>query len=111
MERRIDAHWDLIGVLAGDGLLHVEKIAVALLDRRSAQSSAAIRTTEVSTEPAWTDTTTLVTRFFRRTCGDVARGKIPETRVLALQEVIALGFGNRIRGPSIAFLLRHPNAA
>ena len=42
---------------------------------------------------------------------DVARHEVAEGRILALEVVVALLFGNLFRRPLVALLLRHPDAA
>ena len=71
----------------------------------------ASREVEVDAEPAWPDAAAFVAHLLGVARGDVARHEVAEARVLALQVVVALGFGNLAGRARVALLQRHPDAA
>ena len=111
VDGRVDAHRDLVGVLVGDALVHVEEVAVALADRRLAEAADGVGEVEVDAEaglarrrgprrrPPWR-------RARRRRAGRGCRSS-----GTALEVVVALVFGDLVGRARVALLLRHPDAA
>ena len=92
VRRRIDAHRHLVGVLAGDLLVHLEEVAVALLDRLLAEPLDGVGEVEVDAVLLRPDAAPLVDHRLGVAGGHVARHQVAEARVLALQEVVAVAF-------------------
>jgi hypothetical protein len=112
MHGGVDAHRLLVAVFAGDLLIHGEKIAVALGDGLLAELADGLREVEIHTATARADAASVIAGFLGRTGGNVTRGEVAEARVLALEVVIAIRFGD-LRGhlAAIGLLLRHPHAS
>ena len=111
VDGRVDPHGHLIGVLARDLLIHVEKVAVALLHQVQTQTLDGVREIEIDAKARIPDAAPLVARSFRRARGDVSRREVPETRVHALEVIIPLILRNLTRTSRVPFLQRHPDAA
>ena len=107
----IDAHRDLVRILVGDALVHVEQVAVALCDRLLTKPLDGIREIEIDAQAGFADAAAFVADHFGVAGGHVARHQIAEARIAPLQVIIALVFRNLIRRPFVALLLRHPDAA
>ena len=110
MHGRVDAHGLFVRILIRDALVHVEQVAIPLGDGGLAQSLDAVGKVEVHSEAARTHAAPVVARFLGGARGDVPRREVAEARVLALQEVIALGVRNLRGRPMVAALERHPDA-
>ena len=67
MDRRIDAHRHLIGVLAGDALVHFEEVAVAVFDHISTEAVDGISKVEIDTLATWANSPAIIARFFGST--------------------------------------------
>jgi hypothetical protein len=105
VRRRVDAHRDVVGVLPGDALVHVEQVPVLLRDDVAAEPADRLGEVEVDAVLHRTDAVARVDPLLRRTRGDVARREVPERRVAALEEVVAVLLGDvrdraARRGPS-----------
>ena len=92
MRSRIDAHGNLIGIFSGDALVHLEEVAIAFGDLGGTEALDAVGEIEIHTEAARADAATFVALALGSARGDVARNKVAETRVAALEVVVALGF-------------------
>ena len=108
---RVDAHRDLVGVLAGDALVHVEEVAVLRRHGRPAEALDRGGEVEVDAQAGRADAALGVADGLRGAAGDVARDQVAERRVLALEEVVALVLGDVARVAVVAHLLGHPHAA
>jgi hypothetical protein len=107
---RVDPHRHDVGVLAGDGLVHLEEVAVLVRD--GVATEPVDRRGEVEVDPvlqrahasAGVDLVLGVAR------GDVARHEVAEGRVLALEEVVAVLLGDVGRGAGLVGVRRDPDA-
>ena len=106
-----DTHGTLISVLARDVVIHLKEVAVALSDGFFSKSLDGTGQIKINAEPTRSDTASLIADLLGTPGGDVARGEVAVARVLALKEVVALLFGNVLRGPRLALLLGNPDAA
>ena len=111
VDRRVDPHRHLVRILVGDLLVHVEQVAVLLLDHLGPEPLDRVLEVEVDRQPALADAAPFVGRLLGVARRDVARHEVAERRVLALEVVVALLFGNLLRRPLVALRLRHPDAA
>ncbi len=112
MHGGVDAHRSLVGVFACDVAVHLEKVAVALLDDRQREPLDRIREVEVNAESAGADTAALVAGFLRAARGNVARREVAVARVFALEEIIARVLRHFVRRLGAVFLaLGHPHTA
>ena len=55
------------------------------------------------------DAASFVTNLLRRARRDIPRSKVPETRILSLEVVVAFSLWNQLRGAGVALPLRHPD--
>ena len=90
VDRGIDAHRHAIRIFARDALVHLEQISVALLDRMPAQPLDRSGKIEIHAQAARTHTAAFVADRLGVARGHVARHQITETRIAALQIIIAL---------------------
>jgi len=97
VRRGVDAHRHAVGVLARDALVHLEEVAVALADRVDAVARDGVAEVEVDRHARRPDAAALVALLLRIPRSDVARHEVSEARVLALEEVVALGLGDHVR--------------
>ncbi len=107
----VDAHRLLVAVFAGDALVHLEEVAVFLLDLGLAEAADGVGEIEVDAAAARADAAAVVARFLGRARGDVARRQVAVARVLALQVIVALALRDLARVALVAGLERHPDAA
>ncbi len=108
---RVDPHGDRVRVLGGDPGVHVEEVAVLLLDGLAPQPPDGVGEVEVDALSAGADPAPLVAHVLRGAGGDVAGHEVAEGRVDALQVVVALGLGDLVRGTLVALGLGHPDTA
>ena len=118
MNRRIDHHRQLIGILAGDLLIHLEQVAVARADHRFAEPFGGVPEIQIDAKAGRRDAATVVTRFLGGAGGNVARREVTEGRVFALQIVVAVIFLDiggihllLLQFPGDLLGFRHPNPA
>ena len=111
MDGGVDAHRHLVGVLVRDLLVHVEEVAVLLLDRLETEPLDRVVEIEIDGEPAVADAAAVVARLLGVAGGDVARHQVAEARVLPLEVVVALVLRDLLRRTRVALLLRNPHAA
>ena len=121
----VDAHGDLVGVIPGDALVHLEQVAVAGRDGVLAQTvdglgevqvDAATHHPLVAVGVALLDgrshAATLVAHVLGLAGGDVARHEVAEGRVDALEVVVARLLGDVARVlVAVLGLLGHPDAS
>ncbi len=107
----VDAHGHLVGVFAGDALVHVEQVAVALLDDVLAQALDGVAEIQVDGQAGFAHAAAFVADRLGVARGHVARHQVAEAGIRALQVVVALGFGNLAGRALVALLQRHPDAA
>jgi hypothetical protein len=79
---RKDAHRDLVRVLVSDALIHLEQVAVLLLNGAAAEPLDGIAEIQVDAEAGRTDAPPLVANLLRGPGRDIARAQIPEARYL-----------------------------
>ena len=108
--RRVDAHRDLVGVLARDALVHVEQVPVARPDGVDAEALDGGREVQVHAVLQRTDAAPLVDDGLRVARRDVTWHQVAERRVLALQEVVALRLGDITGGPGVVEVDGSPDA-
>ncbi len=113
-----DLHRLLIGADVGNLLVHVEKVAVALLDDLLAQTLDGGLEVEEYGQAGLVHAEACVAALLGGTRRHVARHEVAERRVAALQIVVAVFFGDvrrflgaRADGLDVFDLLRHPDAA
>ena len=90
MHRRVDAHRDLIRILAGDLLVHVEQVAIPLADNIFTEPLDGIRKVKIDAPPARADAAAGITGFLGRTGGDVPGREVAVAGILAFEIVIAV---------------------
>ena len=86
----VDAHRHLVRVLAGDALVHLEQVVVALADRVFAEPLHRIAEVEVHAVLQRADAAALVDLDLDGARCDVAGHEVAEGRIPALEEVVAL---------------------
>ncbi len=110
VNRGVDAHRHLVGVLIGDALVHLKQVAVTLANLCLAEPADGVRKVQINTLAARPDSAPFVAHLLRGTRGNIAWRKIAEAWVLALEIVVALIFWNLSRRTRVASLFRHPDA-
>ena len=112
MAGRINAHGNPVRVLRGDALVHVEQVAVPLLNHPAAQPLDGVVEIEIHAVAALAHASLFIAHHLGIARGHVARHQIAKAGIFALQKVIAIGLNDRGRRLSaIFFALGHPNAA
>ena len=96
----VDPHRRLVRVFAGDAVVHVEEVAVALTDRGLAQAPGRVREVQIDSQAARPDAATGVAGFLGRPRRNVTRGEVAVRRILPLQVVVAVRLGDRVRRAS-----------
>ena len=107
----IDAHRNLIGILIGDPLVHLEEIAVAGLDGAEAVALDGVGEVEIDGHAVRTDAKAGVATFLGGTRCHVAGNHVAERGITAFEVVIAIVNRNIGRSANVPLLLRHPDAA
>ena len=114
----VDHHRRLVGVLVGDFLVHLEEVAVFLLDYVFAQSLDGVVEVEEDGEASAADTVAGIAALFGCAAGDVAGHEVAEGGIAALEVVVAVLFGYvvgfELAGAEcfgVLFLLGDPDAA
>ncbi len=107
----VDPHRGLVRVLGGDPGVHVEEVAVLLLDLGASHACDGVGEVQVDALAAGTDATALVADVLRGAGGDVAGDEVAEGRVDPLQVVVALVLGDLVGRPVVALGLGDPDAA
>ncbi len=107
----VDAHGNLVRVLVGDALVHVEEVAVLFPDHGGPEALDGVRKVQVDAVPAGTHAAPFVRDLLGRARGDVARHQVAERGIAPLEVVVAVRFRDLVRQPGVALLLRHPDAA
>ena len=90
VDGRVDPHRHLVRILVGDLLVHVEEVAVLLLDRLGAEPLDRVGEVEIHRQAALADAAALVADLLGVARRDVARHEVAEARILALEVVVAL---------------------
>ncbi len=111
MDRRINAHRNFVRILICDAFIHFEQVAVALANFVNAQPLDRIREIEINAEPVFAHSAPFIAHRFRIPRSNVAGHQIAETRIPSFKVVVALGFGNLIRLPLVAFFEAGPKCA
>jgi hypothetical protein len=109
--RGVDAHRHRVGVLAGDALVHVEQVAVALSHGVLAVAADGIGEIEVDAVLERTNPPALVDDRLRIARGDVAWHEVAERGVLLFEVVVPLGVGDVRRRAGVVVAPRHPDSA
>jgi len=94
VDRWKDPHWDPVGVLIGDAVVHLEEIAIPVADGRLAQPPDGVGKIQVHSQSALSHSPAFVANFLGGAGGDIARSQVAEAGVLALEVVVALSIRN-----------------
>ena len=105
----VDPHRHLVRVLVGDALVHLEEVAVLLLDLGLPEAGDRVLEIEVDAESRGPDAAALVADLLGGPRGDVPRREVPEARVHALEVVVALLFRDLARRTLVALGPGHPD--
>ena len=108
---RVDPHRHLRGILAGDPLVHLEQVRVALPHRVEAEAGDRIFEVEVDAVLQRADTAARVDLPLDGTRRDVVWREVAVARVEALEEVVAILFRDLVGRAAIVGVLRHPHPA
>ena len=95
-------------IVAGDVRVHLEEVAVALAQHVDAEPPHGVRQVEVDGSPARPDPAPVSSIALQRARSEVPGHEIAEARVAALEEVVALRFGNVLGRARVARPRRHP---
>ncbi len=110
MDGRIDAHWHFVRIFIGNALIHLEEVAVALADGLHAQAVDGFGEVQIDAQAGRAHAAPSVADGLGVAAGHVARHKVAEARIAALQIVVALGLGNLIGRALVALLFGNPDA-
>ena len=113
---RVDPHRDLVGVLARDPGVHVEEVAVLVLDGLAAEALDGLGEVEVDAASyavdLGADAAALVAHVLGLAGGDVAGDQVAEGGVDPLEVVVAVLLGDLARVlVGVLGVLGHPDAA
>ena len=86
----INSHRNFVRILAGDALVHLEQIAVAIRDDVLAKTLDGIGEIEIHAEAGVADSAAFIANCFRIARRDIARNQIAEAGIAALQIIVAL---------------------
>src|SRR5579864_4318022 len=111
VDGRIDAHRDLVGILVGDALVHLEEVAVALANHIDAEAADGIGEIQVDAESGFADAAAFVADGLGIARSDVAGDQVAEAGIAALEIIIAIAFGYLAGRAFVARLFRHPDTA
>src|SRR5690606_12358025 len=111
VDGRVDAHRDLVRVLARDALVHLEQVAVLLLHSLPAEPVDGVAEVEVDAQAAGSDAAALVADVLGGAGGDVTRDQVAEGGVDPLQVVVALVVRDVAGRAGVVLAQRHPDAA
>ena len=111
VRRRVDPHRRAVRVLAGDPLVHLEQVPVALPHDVLAEAADGVGEVEVDAVLERADAAAGVDRPLGRPRRDVARGQVAEARVQPLEVVVALVLGDLVGHPLVTGDLGHPHPA
>src|SRR5262249_50070870 len=98
-------------VLARDAFVHLEQVAVLLLDVGASEAGDRVGEVQVHAVAARPHAAALVAHPLRGPRRDVAWRQVAEAGIGAFEIVVALGLRVLARRPSVAGLLRYPDAA
>src|SRR5699024_1547800 len=111
VHRWVDAHRNLVRVLSGDALVHVEQVAVLGFDGVPSHALDGVGEVQVHTQTSGADAASFVADVLGGTGGDVTRHQVAEGRVSTFQVVVALVLGDLSWVAVVAALLGHPDTA
>ena len=106
----VDPHGNLVGVLVGDLVVHMEEVSIFLFDDVESVAFDGLCEVEVDGGPGFPNPLSGVAAFLGISGGDVAGNHVAEGRVLAFEVVVPFLFGDLIGGPRISFFEGDPNA-
>ena len=107
----VDAHRRVVRVLAGDALVHLEQVAVALPNGLLAVACDRRSEVEVDAVLERADAAALVDHGLGVAARHIARDEVAERRVLLLEEVVALVLRDLGRRAGFVAVTGHPDAA
>ena len=106
---RVDPHRHLGGILAGDALVHLEQVRVALVDRSLTEAGDGVGEVEVHPVLQWPHPAAEVDGALGGARGDVPWGEVPVARVEPLEVVVAVGFRDEVGRSRLVGVERHPH--
>ncbi len=109
--RRVDPHRDLVRVLVGDSLVHLEEVVVPLCDDALPEAADRVGEVEVDAVLERSHTSAGVHFALGRPGSHIPRHQVAEGRVATLQEIVAVGHRDVVGGALVSRGLRHPDAA
>jgi hypothetical protein len=109
MRARFDTHRHPSGVLTGVYVIHLQQVAVPLVDHVDSQARNRVAQIEIDPVVQRTDAVTVFDLQSVGPRGDIARDEVAERGVAALQEVVPLALGDVVGGTVVTLLLGHPD--
>src|SRR5690606_34700548 len=101
----------LVWIFAGDPLVHLEQVAVAIGDDLLAEAADGVGEVEIDRHLARADAAALVAHGLGGARGGVARDQVAEAGVATLEVVVALALADLVGAARVVLLLGHPHAA
>ena len=108
MDRRIDHHRHLVGILCRNLIVHLEEVAVFLGDDVPAVPLDGIPEIEVYGQPGLSDAPALVALLLGITRGHVPGDQVAEARIFLFEVIEPFGFGDIPGGPACRRLFSGP---
>ena len=96
MACRIYAHWFFIRVYSGDGFIHIEEIAILVLDCFLSLFLNGIPEIKIDSQTGLTHTKTCIATFLSSPGGNITRYEVTEGRVSSFKKIISFFFRNFI---------------
>src|SRR5579871_5354150 len=91
---RIDAHGNFVGILTGNPVVDIEKVAVLLANCIESQPVNRIGKVQVHALSVRPHTASFIAYFLCVSRGDVAGYEVAKTRITVLEVVVALTLGD-----------------
>jgi hypothetical protein len=88
MDRRVNAHRSMVGIVSGDFFVDIEEVAVTLADGVFTETLDRVLEIEIDAAPARTNAATFIAHFLGA-AGRISRERVAVARIFALEIIIA----------------------
>src|SRR4030095_4708228 len=104
MDRRVNAHRSMVGIVSGDFFVDIEEVAITLTNRGFTEACDRILEIEIDAASARAYAATFIAHFLRAAGGNVAWSEVAVARIFSLEIIIAIGFRDVVRRFGTIFL-------
>ena len=94
MDGGVNAHGRLVRILAGNALVHLEQVAVALFNGVTAQTLDGVAEVQINGQTGFSHAAAFVAHHLGVARGHIARNQVAEAGIAPFQEIIALALGH-----------------